>query len=89
MTGEKAGTAGESAGNTPYPNAAVLFESRDDENDDIKCARCDNPVAYCHCSPAMLPPHITHDQEEDDEEAAVPLAEASDKENRPVEVRVS
>jgi hypothetical protein len=36
-TGEETGTAGESAGNTPYPNAAILFESGDNEDDDIKC----------------------------------------------------
>jgi hypothetical protein len=89
-TGAQAGAAGESAGNTPYPLAAVLFESGDDEDDDIKCGRCKNPVAYCHCSPTMLPPHINVDkEEEDDEEAEVPTAEGSDKENRLVEVRVS
>jgi hypothetical protein len=36
----------------------------------------------------MLPPHINVDNEEDDEEAEVPLTETSDKENRPVEVCV-
>jgi hypothetical protein len=87
-TGEKAGTAGKSAGNTPYPNAAILFESGDDEDNDIKCGRCDNPIAYCHCSPTMLPPRISINEEEDNEETQVPLAETSDKENRPVEVRV-
>jgi hypothetical protein len=87
-TGEEASAAGKSAGNTPYPNAAILFDSGDDEDDDIKCGRCENPIAYCHCSPTMLPPRINVDEEEDDEEAAVPLAETSDKENRPVEVRV-
>jgi hypothetical protein len=88
-TGEEASIAGKSAGNTPYPNAAILFESSDDEDNDIKCGRCDNPVAYCHCSPTMLPPRINIDEEEDNEEAKVSLAETSDKENRPVEVRVS
>jgi hypothetical protein len=87
-TGEKASAAGESASNTPYPNAAILFDSSDDEDDDIKCGRCENPIAYCHCSPTMLPPCINVDEEEDDKEAMVPLAETSDKENRPVEVRV-
>jgi hypothetical protein len=80
-------SAGQSAGNTPYPNATILFESGDDEDNDIQCGRCDNPVAYCHCSPAMLPPRIDID-EEDNEEAKVPHAETSDKENRPVEVHV-
>jgi hypothetical protein len=87
-TGKEASIAGQSAGNTPYPNAAILFESSDDEDDDIKCGRCDNPVAYCHCSPIMLPPRINIDAKEDNEEAEVSLAETTDKENRPVEVRV-
>jgi hypothetical protein len=88
-TGEEASAAGKSAGNTPYPNAAILFDSGDDDNNDIKCGRCENPVAYCHCSPAMLPPHINVDEEEeDDKEAVVPLAKTSNKENQPVEVRV-
>jgi hypothetical protein len=77
---------GESAGNTPYPSAAILFESGNDEDDDIKCGRCENPIAYCHCSSTMLPPRINVDEEEDNEEAKVPSAEGSDKENRPVEV---
>jgi hypothetical protein len=88
LTGTQASAAGKSAGNTPYPNAAILFESGDDEDNDIKCGRCENPVAYCHCSPTMLPPRINVDDEEDDEEAEVPCTETSDKENRPVEVRV-
>jgi hypothetical protein len=88
-TGEKVCIAGQSAGNTPYPNAAILFESSDDEDDDIKCGRCDNPIAYYHCSPTMLPPRIDVDQEaEDDKEALISLAETSNKENRPVEVRI-
>jgi hypothetical protein len=87
-TGEETGTAGESAGHTPYPNAAILFDSGDDEDDDIKCGRCDNPISYCHCSPTMLPPHISINEEEDNEEAQVPLAETSDKENWLVEVRI-
>jgi hypothetical protein len=87
-TGTQASAAGKSAGNTPYPGAAILFESGDDEDDDIKCGRCENPIAYCHCSPTMLPPRINVDEEEDDEEAEVPHAETSDKENRLVEVHV-
>jgi hypothetical protein len=88
MTGTETSTTGESAGNTPYPNAAILFKSSDDEDDNIKCGRCENPIAYCHCSPTMLPPRINVDEEEDDKEAAIPLTEATDKENQPVEVRV-
>jgi hypothetical protein len=87
-TGMQASAAGESASNTPYPNAAILFESGDDEDDDIKCRRCDNPISYCHCSPTMLPPHINVDEEEDDEETKIPATKGSDKENRLVEVHV-
>jgi hypothetical protein len=87
-TGTQASVVGKSAGNTPYPSAAILFKSGDDEDDDIKCGRCENPIAYCHCSPTMLPPRINIDEEEDDEEAKVPSAEGSDKENWPVEVRI-
>jgi hypothetical protein len=65
--GEEKGVTGKSAGNTPYPNAAILFDSGDDKDNDIKCRRCENPVAYCHCSPTMLPPRINIDKEEDDE----------------------
>jgi hypothetical protein len=56
LTGAQASVDGKSAGNTPYPSAAILFDSGDEEDDDIKCGRCENPVAYCHCSPTMLPP---------------------------------
>jgi hypothetical protein len=87
-TGEEASLTGQSAGNTPYPNAAILFESNNDEDDDIKCGRCDNPVTYCHCSPIMLPPRINIDEEEDDQEASISRTKTSNKENRPVEVRV-
>jgi hypothetical protein len=88
-TGEKKGVAGESAGNTPNPNAAILFESGNDEDDNIKCGQCENPIAYCHCSPTMLPPRINVDEEEGDEETPVSPAKTSDKENKLVEVRVS
>jgi hypothetical protein len=88
LTGMQASATGQSAGNTPSPNAAILFESSDDEDDDIKCGQCENPIAYCHCSPFMLPPRIDVD-EEDNEEAEVPHTKTSDKENRPVEVHVS
>jgi hypothetical protein len=87
-TGMQAGTTGKFAGHTPYSHAAVLFESGDNEDNDITCGRCDNPIAYCHCSPTMLPPRINVDQEEDDKETKVPLTTTSDKEDRPVEVRV-
>jgi hypothetical protein len=87
-TGEEASAAGKSAGSTPYPNVAILFESGDDEDDNIKCGQCNNPIAYCHCSPTMLPPRINVNQEEDNEETSISLAETSNKENRPVEVHV-
>jgi hypothetical protein len=56
--GEEARVASKSAGHTPYPNATILFESGNNEDDDIKCGRCENPITYCHCSPTMLPPQI-------------------------------
>jgi hypothetical protein len=87
-TGEEASLTGQSAGNTPYPNAAILFESDNNEDDDIKCGQCDNPVTYCHCSPIMLPPRINIDEEEDDQEASISRTKTSNKENRPVEVCV-
>jgi hypothetical protein len=88
MTGKETGTAGQSASNTPHPNAAILFKSGDDKDNNIKCGRCANPIAYCHCSPTMLPPHINVNEEEDNEETPVSPAETADKENGPVEVRV-
>jgi hypothetical protein len=87
-TGEETCTAGKSAGNTPYPNTAILFESGDDEDNDIKCGRCENPIAYCHCSPTMLPPCINVDEEEDDEETLVSPTETANNKSRLVEVRV-
>jgi hypothetical protein len=88
-TREETGIAGKSAGNTPYPNAAILFDSGDNEDDDIKCGRCENPVAYCHCSPTMLPPCINVDEEEDNKETPVSPSKTANNKSRPVEVRVS
>jgi hypothetical protein len=36
-TREETGIAGKSAGNTPHPNIAILFDSGDDEDDNIQC----------------------------------------------------
>jgi hypothetical protein len=66
-----------------YPNAAILFESGDDEDDNIKCGRCENPIAYCHCSPTMLPPHINVNEEEDNEETPVSPAKTSEQRKWP------
>jgi hypothetical protein len=79
--------ASKSARHTPYPNAAILFGSKGEDDNDILCGQCDNPIAYCHCSPIMLPPRINVD-EEDNEEAQVSSAETVNKENQPVEVRI-
>jgi hypothetical protein len=87
-TREETGIAGKSASNTPYPNTTILFDSGDDEDDDIKCGRCENPIAYCHCSPTMLPPRINVDEEEDNEETLVSPSETANNESRPVEVHV-
>jgi hypothetical protein len=92
-TGEEEGAVGspntsKSTGNTPYPNATILFKSGDDEDDDIKCGHCENPITYCHCSPTMLPPRIDVDKE-DNKETPVSPTETVNEEGRPVEVRVS
>jgi hypothetical protein len=79
--------ASKSTGHTPYPNTTILFGSEGEEDNDILCGRCDNPIAYCHCSPVMLPPCIDVD-EEDNEEAQVSSAETANEENQPVEVRI-
>jgi hypothetical protein len=86
--GEETSIAGQSAGNTPYPAASILFESGDDKDDDIKCGRCENPIAYCHCSPTMLPPRIDVDTEENNKETLVSPTETTNNESRLVEVRV-
>jgi hypothetical protein len=88
--GEEKGAArspdtSKSTGHTPYPNAAILFGSEGEEDNDILCGRCDNPIAYCHCSPVMLPPRIKVDKE-NNEEAQVSSAKTADDENQPVEV---
>jgi hypothetical protein len=91
-TGEEEGAtrspdASKSAGHTPYPNAAILFGSKDEDDNDILCGQCDNPIAYCHCSPIMLPLHIDVDKE-DNEETPVSPAKTAHHEDRPVEVHI-
>jgi hypothetical protein len=93
VTGEEEGAVGspnasKSAGHTPYPIATILG-SEDEDDNDILCGRCENPIAYCHCSPTMLPPCINVDKEEDDEETPVSPTETTNNEARPVEVHVS
>jgi hypothetical protein len=87
-TGMQAGVDGKSAGNTPYPSAANLFESGDDEDDDIKVWAMRKPRHLLPLQPHHASPRINVDEEEDDEEAKIPLAEGSNKENRLVEVCV-
>jgi hypothetical protein len=87
-TREETGIAGKSAGNTPHPNIAILLDSGDDKDDDIQCGRCKNPIAYCHCSPTMLPPRINVNEEKDNEETPVSPTETANNESRPMEVRV-
>jgi hypothetical protein len=43
MAGEETSVAGQSAGNTPYPNASILFKSGDDKDDDIEDAGAPMP----------------------------------------------
>jgi hypothetical protein len=93
VTGEEEGAVGspnasKSAGHTPYPTTTILG-SEDEDDNDILCGRCENPIAYCHCSPTMLPPRINVDEEEDNEETPVSPTETANNKARPVEVRVS
>jgi hypothetical protein len=80
-------TTSKSAGHTPHPNAAVLFGSDNNEDNDIQCGQCENPIAYCHCSPTMLPPRIDVDKE-NDKQTPVSPTETVNNEEQPVEVRV-
>jgi hypothetical protein len=94
-TGKEKSAAGQSAGNTPYPNAAILFDESEDEDLKIQCGRCENPIAYCHCDNSdilIIPPPIvttiaTAVTTQDGEETALPTAEEEDN-SPPVEVRV-
>jgi hypothetical protein len=77
-----------SVGHTPYHSTAILFGGSKDEDDNIECGRCDNPIAYCHCDNEVLiiPPPITI--EENDEETQVSTTETANDEGGPVEVCV-
>jgi hypothetical protein len=94
-TGKEKSTAGQSAGNTPYPNATILFDESEDEDLNIQCGRCENPIAYCHCDNSnilIIPPPIvtavaTVITTQDGEETALPTAEEEDN-LPPVEVRI-
>jgi hypothetical protein len=95
-TGEEAGTAGKSAGNTPYPNAAILFGDSEDEDNDVQCGQCKNPLAYCHCNNTDIliipPPVITAiativTTTQDSEETKIPAAKEEDN-TPPVDVHV-
>jgi hypothetical protein len=97
MTGEEEGIVGKSAGNTPYPNAAILFGDSDGEDNDIQCGQCENPLDYCHCDNTdilIIPPPIiaaidtTVTTTQDGEETALPTAEEEEDDSPPVEVHV-
>jgi hypothetical protein len=84
------------ANGTPYPNIMSLFgEDSSNDNADIQCGRCDNPIDYCHCDVLSIPPSVfvpTDPSMQNSEETAVPMTKATsetDEEGRqPVEVRV-
>jgi hypothetical protein len=95
-TGEETSIAGKSAGNTPYPNTAILFDESKDEDLDIQCGRCENPIAYCHCDNSdilIIPPPIvttitTVVTTQDGEETTLPTAKEEEDNSPLVEVRV-
>jgi hypothetical protein len=96
-TGEEAGTAGKSAGNTPYPNAAILFGDSEDEDNNVQCGQCENPLAYCHCNNTNIliipPPIITTISTlvttvQDSEETTIPTIKEDEDDAPPVEVCV-
>ena len=47
---------------TPHPKSstAITFRSNtdDDDNDDIRCRQCEDPIAYCHCQPLPMRPRV-------------------------------
>ena len=47
---------------TPHPKSstAITFGSNtdDDNNDDIRCGQCEDPIAYCHCQPLPMRPRV-------------------------------
>jgi hypothetical protein len=96
-TGEEEGIVGKSAGNTPYPNATILFGDSDGKDNDVQCGQCENPLDYCHCNNTnilIIPPPIitaidtTIITTQDGEETALPPAEEEEDDSPPVEVHV-
>jgi hypothetical protein len=97
MPGEEEGVVGKSAGNTPYPSAAILFGDSDGEDNDVQCGQCENPLDYCHCDNTdilIIPPPIitaistTVTTTQDGKETALPTAEEEEDDSPSVEVRV-
>ena len=46
---------------TPHPKSptAITFRSNtDDDDDDIRCRQCEDPIAYCHCQPLPMRPRV-------------------------------
>ena len=46
---------------TPHPKSstAITFGSNtDDDDDDIHCGQCKDPIAYCHCQPLPVRPRV-------------------------------
>jgi hypothetical protein len=96
-TGAEEGVVGKSAGNTPHPNAAILFGDSDGKDNDIQCGQCENPLDYCHCDNTdilFIPPPIIAaintiiTTTQDGEETALSAAEEEEDNSPPVEVRV-
>ena len=40
---------------TPHPKSTKVItlgsDTNDDDDDDIRCGQCEDPIAYCHCEP--------------------------------------
>ena len=48
---------------TPHPKSstAITFRSNTDDNNNdnnIRCGQCEDPIAYCHCKPLPMRPHV-------------------------------
>ena len=47
---------------TPHPKSSTIImigsNTDDDDDDDIRCGQCEDPIAYCHCKPLPMCPHM-------------------------------
>jgi hypothetical protein len=95
---EEGGTEATNARNyhgTPHPSTGIALFSDNNNNNDIQCGRCENPIDYCHCDDSDIlfipPPIITAiaaTVTQDGEETAVPMTKEDEDDAPLVEVRV-